>query len=118
MLKKIRFMRIIIMFDLPVETNRQKRIYRKFVKYLQAEGYIRIQYSIYSKLCINADAAQTASKRLMSNSPVDGDIRYLIITERQYQKIENVNNTYSLQERITTIDRTIMIGVMNNESDS
>ena len=86
-----------------------------FVKYLESEGYVRLQYSVYSKLCINADSAETAAKRVRLNSPPEGDIRYLIITETQYQRIVSVNDTHSLQEQITTTDRTIMIGDMNNE---
>ena len=114
---KLRFMRLILFFDLPVELTVQRRTYRQFVKYLTAEGYIRIQYSVYAKLCINSDAAQTATKRVLKNCPVEGDIRFLVITENQYQKIVNVNETYSLQEKITNTDRLIVIGDMNNESE-
>ena len=52
----------------------------------------------------------------MSETPKEGDVRYMIITETQYQGIINVNNTHSLQELITTDDRTIMIGGMNDEN--
>lgn len=113
---KNRFMRIIAIFDLPMITNEEKRNYRKFVKYLKNEGYIRIQYSVYSKLCINNNSCSTASKKLENNAPKDGDIRYMIITENQYLSIANINNVYSLQERITTMDRTIIIGGMNSEN--
>lgn len=112
----IRFMRIILMFDLPTETKSDKRRYRNFVKYLTSEGYIRLQYSVYSKLCINKDAAVTASKRISRISPIKGDIRYIIITEQQYQSIVNVNETYSLHEMMTTIDRTLVIGGMNDDN--
>ena len=104
------------MFDLPVDTKRAQKNYRLFVKELISEGYIRLQYSVYSKLCINKDAAITASRRLKRIAPSDGDIRYMIITEQQYQNIINVNNTYSLLEKITTTDRTIVIGEMNDDS--
>ena len=110
------FMRLIVIFDLPTETKTDQRKYRKFVKFLVNDGFLRIQYSVYCKLCINSDSAKTASKRLMNNSPSDGDVRYLIITETQYQNIVNVNNKYSLQESITTNDRTLLIGGMNDEN--
>lgn len=111
-----RFMRLLILFDLPTTTKNDVKAYRRFVKYLKSEGYVRVQYSVYSKLCINSDAATTASKRLEMNAPVNGDIRYLVITERQYQNIININNEHSLQEQIITMDRTLMIGGMNNEA--
>ena len=113
---KVSFMRLLLFFDLPVETGPQKRNYRQFIKFLKTEGYIRMQYSVYSKLCINSNAADTAAKKARSSCPSDGDIRFLVITEGQYQKIVNVNDTYSLQEKVTNTSRTIIIGGMNNES--
>ena len=53
---------------------------------------------------------------LSSNAPNEGDIRYLVVTERQFQNIVNLNNQYSLQEKITTTDRTLMIGGLNDEN--
>ena len=82
-----RFVRLVLFFDLPQETKTDQRHYRQFVKYLKTEGFIRIQYSVYAKLCINNDSAKTIQKRLKNNVPDNGDIRYLIITERQYQNI-------------------------------
>ena len=109
-------MRLIIFFDLPVKTKQELKRYREFVKYLKNEGCLRVQYSVYAKLCINNDAAITATKRLKTNTPAEGDVRYMVVTERQYQNIISVNNKYNLQEEITTTDRTLMIGGMNNES--
>ena len=112
---KNRFMRILLFFDLPVQTNSEKKAYRKYVKFLISEGFNRVQYSVYSKLCINYDSAKTISKRIRNSSPSKGDIRYIIITERQYLDIVNLNESHSLQEKITTTDRTLIIGGMNNE---
>ena len=112
---KCSFMRILLFFDLPTLSGIQKRAYRDFLTYLKSEGYIRVQFSVYAKLCINTDSAETAAKKVMANAPADGDVRFLVITEKQYQNITNINEVYSLQEKITTTDRTIMIGEMNNE---
>lgn len=106
-------MRLILMFDLPVETKTDQRHYRQFVKYLKTEGFIRLQYSVYSKLCINNDSAKTITRRLKNNTPVKGDVRYLVVTERQYLNIVNMNGKYTLQENITTTDRTLVIGGFN-----
>lgn len=115
-MKTNNFVRMILMFDLPSITNKEKKIYRKFVKELIENGFIRIQYSIYSKLCINHDSVNTMAKRVKQFAPDDGNIRYLIITEKQYTNIVNINDTYSLQEQIETIDRTTIIGNMNDEN--
>ena len=116
-MEKNRFMRIMVMFDLPTLTKTDLRIYRKYVKYLEKDGYIRVQYSIYSKLCINTDAVRTNIKRLKKHSPKHGDIRMMVITEKQYQKIEDFNSSKSVQEQITTVDRTVIIGGMNDETE-
>lgn len=115
-MEKNRFMRMILFFDLPVTTPEGRKAYRTFVKYLESDGFIRIQYSVFCKLCINADSAKTLSRRVIRECPEDGDIRFLIVTETQYQNITNVNGTYSLQETITTNDRCITIGGMNDEN--
>ena len=39
-----RFMRILLFFDLPIESNKDKKEYREFVKLLTGEGFIRLQY--------------------------------------------------------------------------
>ena len=66
----------------------------------------------------NNDSAKTIQKRLKNNVPDNGDIRYLIITERQYQNIVNMNSNYTLQENITTTDRTLIIGGLNSENNT
>ena len=112
------FMRIILFFDLPVGTSQEVRKYRQFVKYLESDDFIRIQYSVYCKLCINADSVKTYTKRVTKQCPDYGDIRLIVVTEQQYQSITNVNESYSLQESITTSDRCIVIGGMNNENQN
>ena len=112
---RIRFMRLLVSFDLPTISKKDLKNYRDFVKFLKNDGYLRVQYSLYAKLCINKDVAKTAKKRMLANTPLKGDIRAMIISENQYLSIVNVLGTYSLQEKITTTDRTLMIGGMNDE---
>ncbi|PTF93852.1 CRISPR-associated endonuclease Cas2, partial [Staphylococcus chromogenes] len=50
-----RFMRVLLMFDLPVETKQQRRIYSKFRKRLLENGFLMMQYSIYIKSVANKD---------------------------------------------------------------
>ena len=45
-----RFMRLIVMFDLPVVTESDKKIYSKFRKFLLDDGYFMIQYSVYARM--------------------------------------------------------------------
>ena len=42
---------LMVMFDLPVVTNAEKREYVRFRKYLQKEGFMQLQYSVYARFC-------------------------------------------------------------------
>ena len=46
-------MRILVFFDLPTETSKDRKIYSKFRKFLIKEGFIMMQESVYSKLALN-----------------------------------------------------------------
>lgn len=58
-------MRVLLMFDLPVETKKQRRVYSKFRKRLIEDGFLMMQYSIYIKSVINKDAANQTIKKLI-----------------------------------------------------
>ena len=74
-------MRIIVMFDLPVETKVDRRNYRLFRRYLLQSGFIMMQESIYCKLVLN----QTAG-----NKPPKGLVQMMSITEKQFGDIEYI----------------------------
>ena len=73
------------MFDLPVVTAEEKQIYSKFRKFLLKDGYIMIQFSIYSRICKNSDDVTKHINRIRQNLPDKGNIRLLQVTEKQYQ---------------------------------
>nr|WP_289038668.1 CRISPR-associated endonuclease Cas2 [uncultured Allobacillus sp.] len=75
------------MFDLPVETKKQVRVYTKFRKELIKQGFLMMQYSIYIKSCLNKEQAEGATKHVMRVLPKEGHVRSLIITEKQYEKM-------------------------------
>ncbi len=108
--KQIRFMRILVFFDLPTETSQDLKEYRKLTKFFKESGYLRIQFSIYCKLCINATAAMTAKKKLEKNIPPKGDMRYLILSENQYQSIKTITDKFSLNESVVNRSRLLVIG--------
>ena len=58
-------MRIIVMFDLPTLTNKDKRNYILFRKFLIKNGYMMLQYSIYTKIAINRNAMDMHIKKLV-----------------------------------------------------
>lgn len=77
-------MRLIVMFDLPVETSEDRRNYRKFRKALINEGFLMIQYSVYARVCVSREAANLMEKRIALLKPKKGLIQSLCVTEKQY----------------------------------
>lgn len=81
-------MRVIVMFDLPVGTSKQRREYRRFRNKLIKEGFIMMQESVYCKLLLNASALTFISNWLEKIKPPHGLVQIIKMTEKQFQKIE------------------------------
>ena len=79
---------MLVFFDLPVTTKKERKIAANFRKFLLNDGYHMIQYSVYARVCNGYDAVEKHKKRLASNLPENGSVRLLVITEKQYQSIE------------------------------
>ena len=72
-----RYMRVIVLFDLPVTTSEDMRQYTKFRKYLLKSGFIMMQESVYSKLALNATVAEAIVGNLRKNKPETGLVQAL-----------------------------------------
>ncbi len=81
-------MRILVMFDLPVETVSQRREYRKFRKYLIKQGFLMLQESNYCKMVPNSSAGDGVVAGLRANKPPEGSVQVLKVTEKQFAKME------------------------------
>lgn len=86
-----RYMRMILMFDMPVETAEERKAYRKFRQFLIDEGFIMHQFSIYSKLLLNNTANNAMIERLKANNPKKGNITLLTVTEKQFSRMVYLN---------------------------
>lgn len=83
-----RYMRVIVMFDLPVVTVSGRREYYAFRKHLIKNGFLMLQESIYCKIAQNAVAAESIVQNIRKNKPKEGLVQVLKITEKQYSKME------------------------------
>lgn len=103
-----RFMRVIVMFDLPSVTSSEMREYRTFRKFLIKNGFIMLQESIYSKLALNMTAAYVIIEHVKKHKPPEGLVQLLTITEKQYNRMEFiVGNKKS--DVIDSTDRLIVL---------
>ena len=91
-------MRIIVFFDLPVGTVTNRREYVRFRKFLIKKGFLMLQESVYCKLALNQTAAKVIVNAVRENKPTEGLVQLLVITEKQFSKME-----YIVGEKKSTI---------------
>ncbi|NEG69211.1 CRISPR-associated endonuclease Cas2 [Bifidobacterium choloepi] len=86
-------MRVVIFFDLPVTTARQRRAYRDFRKNLLEEGFLMIQESVYIRITTNRVSAIALEKRIAEIVPSEGVVQSLLVTEKQYASMRFLSGT-------------------------
>ena len=57
-------MRVLVLFDLPTKTTKDRREYTAFRKFLIKSGFIMMQESVYSKIAVNQNAAAAVCESL------------------------------------------------------
>jgi CRISPR-associated protein Cas2 len=75
------------MFDLPVKEEEQRREYVRFRKDLLNDGFAMMQYSVYHRHCMSTENAQVHVQRLTAALPPEGEVRFMVITDKQFEKI-------------------------------
>lgn len=100
-------MRLIVMYDLPVISEKDKKIYSKFRRFLLNDGYIMIQYSIYSRICKNHDDILKHINRIRQNTPDKGNVRLLKVTENQYNDMLLLSGS-KIDDELMTNDSLII----------
>lgn len=85
-----RYMRVVVFFDLPTETAKDRKIYSKFRKLLVNEGFIMLQESVYAKLALNKSIVNSIKEKIYKQKPPKGIVQMLVITEKQFSQIEYV----------------------------
>lgn len=84
MISDIKSMWLLVMFDLPTVTKEEKREYARFRKYLLKEGFIQLQFSVYSKFCASRENTAKYYRYIESAIPPEGHVRLLMVTDKQF----------------------------------
>lgn len=87
-LSEYRVMWILVFFDLPTETKKDKKAYAEFRKNLQRDGFTMFQFSIYVRHCASKENMEVHIKRVKSFLPEYGKVGILSITDKQFGDIE------------------------------
>ena len=102
-------MRLIVFFDLPMDTAPQRRSYARFRKYLVKNGYLMMQKSVYSKLAIDGRMVDALVARLSENKPPEGLVQVLQVTEKQYAGVVNIIGWRARREELDTTDGLVVL---------
>jgi CRISPR-associated protein Cas2 len=84
----VRYMRMLVMFDLPVKTKKQRKRANRFRQFLRQDGYDMIQLSIYMRLCRGRSMLDKHMSRLRGHLPPEGCVRVLELTDKQFERME------------------------------
>ena len=79
-----RIMWLLVFFDLPTDTKKERKAASDFRKHLLADGFTMFQFSIYLRHCPSAENADVHIERVKRWLPPFGKIGILRITDRQF----------------------------------
>lgn len=79
---------VMVFFDLPTETKRERKIYADFRKKLLNDGFTMFQFSIYLRNCPSRENADMHIKRVKQNLPPHGQVGIMCVTDKQFGEME------------------------------
>ncbi|MBR1644972.1 MAG: CRISPR-associated endonuclease Cas2 [Bacteroidales bacterium] len=87
-LSEYRIMWLLVFFDLPTETKKERKAAADFRKHLLADGFTMFQFSIYVRHCASRENAAVHLRRVKAALPQYGQVGCLTITDKQFGEIE------------------------------
>ena len=103
-----RFMRMLVLFDLPTVTKAEKRAYTLFRRFLINDGYDMLQFSVYGRIVPNRDGEEKHFARVVANLPPEGSVRVLTVTEKQFASMKVLVGLPLFQEKKVNIDQMLL----------
>lgn len=83
-----RIMWLLVFFDLPTETAKERKAHANFRKALIQDGFVMFQFSIYIRHCPSAENAEMHTKRIKAIMPDKGKIGIMRVTDKQFADME------------------------------
>jgi CRISPR-associated protein Cas2 len=87
-LSAYRIMWTIVMYDLPTETKKERKLAAKFRKELMKDGFTMFQFSLYLRHSPSSENAEVHKKRVIKSLPELGKVGILQITDKQFERME------------------------------
>jgi CRISPR-associated protein Cas2 len=77
---------LIVTFDLPVGTKKQRKAAHDFREWLKDDGFLMLQWSVYARACVTFARQETHMLRVRANLPAEGSVRILFVTRAQWER--------------------------------
>lgn len=87
-LNEYRILWVLVFFDLPTETAKERKTAAKFRKTIMGDGFSMFQFSIYVRHCASRENADVHVKRVKLLLPEKGHVGILTITDKQFGMME------------------------------
>ncbi|MEI6524122.1 MAG: CRISPR-associated endonuclease Cas2 [Bacteroidota bacterium] len=87
-LNAYRIMWVLVLFDLPTETKKERKAASGFRKKLITDGFQMFQFSIYMRHCPSRENADVHIKRVKSFLPAKGHVGIFQFTDKQFGMVE------------------------------
>ena len=92
-----RIMWVLVMFDLPTETKKDRKNYALFRKKMIADGFQMFQFSMYLRNCPSKENAEVHQIRVKKSLPPKGHVGIMIVTDKQFGMMEIFHGTEPVQ---------------------
>jgi CRISPR-associated protein Cas2 len=79
---------VLVFFDLPTETPKERKIYSLFRKNIMKDGFQMFQFSIYLRHCSSRENADVHIKRVKKILPEKGHVGIMCVTDKQFGMME------------------------------
>jgi CRISPR-associated protein Cas2 len=79
---------LMVLYDLPTETKKQRKASAKFRKDLFADGFYMFQFSAYVRHNASKEALEVHKQRVKKSLPEEGLVGILEITDKQFERME------------------------------
>jgi CRISPR-associated protein Cas2 len=87
-LNAYRIMWVLVFFDLPTETAKERKTAATFRKNIMKDGFAMFQFSIYLRHCASRENADVHIARVKKLLPEKGDVGIMCVTDKQFGMME------------------------------
>lgn len=77
---------LLVAFDLPVGTKKQRKAATDFRNWLLDDGFQMVQWSVYVRSCVSFARQETHMDRLKKSLPPEGSVRAIFVTRAQWER--------------------------------